>query len=201
MLGTSVYPLFDAARARGGSLVVSLLFAGTVLSCLASANGCITDASRAWFSMSRDTLIPSVFSAVHPKYKTPYRAILFLLPIAVAFGFTGLLDQVITFSILSALLVYLLTVIMMFKFRKMYPLGSIERGFICPGHPFPALLLLVLTLTTLWGMYYGYWVNMLSGFAFYFMASVWFVVHRSKFVDGKTLLETGHARWPRPEGY
>lgn len=200
-LGTSVYPLFDAARARGGSLVVSLLFAGTVLSCLASANGCITDASRAWFSMSRDTLIPSVFSAVHPKYKTPYRAILFLLPIAVAFGFTGLLDQVITFSILSALLVYLLTVVMMFKFRKMYPLGSIERGFVCPWHPFPALLLLVLTLTTLWGMYYGYWLNMLSGFAFYLMASIWFVVHRSKFVDGNKLLEAGHSRWPRPEGY
>lgn len=200
-LGTSVYPLFDAARSRGGSLVVSLLFAGTVLSCLASANGCITDASRAWFSMSRDTLIPSVFSAVHPKYKTPYRAILFLLPIAVAFGFTGLLDQVITFSILSALLVYLLTVVMMFKFRKMYPLGSIERGFVCPWHPFPALLLLILTLATLWGMYYGYWLNMLSGFAFYLIASIWFVAHRSKFVDGNKLLETGHARWPRPQGY
>ena len=88
-------------------MVIDALFTGTVLSCLASANGCITDSSRAWFAMSRDTLIPGVFAAVHPKYKTPYRAIVFLLPIAMAFGFTGLLDQVITFSILSALLVYI----------------------------------------------------------------------------------------------
>ena len=49
--------------------------------------------------MARDTLIPEVFAAVHPRYKTPYRAVVFLLPIALAFGFTGLLDQVITFSI------------------------------------------------------------------------------------------------------
>lgn len=60
-LGTSVYPLFDAARAQGGPLVIALLFSGTILSCLASANGCITDASRAWFAMSRDSLIPSFF--------------------------------------------------------------------------------------------------------------------------------------------
>lgn len=89
----------------------------------------------------------------------------------------------------------------MVKFRKMYPLGAIERGFICPWHPLPAIMLMVLTLVTLWGMYYGYWVNMLSGFAFYFMASLWFVFHRSKFVDGSKLLEIGHSNWPRPKGY
>ena len=74
-----------------------------MLSCLASANGCINDASRAWFAMGRDQFIPRWFGGVHPKYKTPYRAILFLVPIMIAFGYTGLLDQVITFSIISGL--------------------------------------------------------------------------------------------------
>ncbi len=106
ILGSSVYPLYDAALATKMPLIIDALFLGTILSCLASANGCIADASRAWYSMSKDTLIPNMFSAVHPKYKTPYRSILFLLPISMAFGYTGLLDQVITFSILSALFVY-----------------------------------------------------------------------------------------------
>lgn len=200
-LGASVYPLFDAARATKMPIVIAMLFTGTILSCMASANGCITDASRALFSMSRDTLIPSIFSAVHPKYNTPYRAILFLLPIAVAFGFTGLLDQVITFSILSALLVYILVAYMMFRFRKMYPLGSIERGFISPWHPVPALMLLILALATCFGIYLGYWINMIAGFVFYFTASLWFTMYRYKYVDKKELLKTGEAGWPRPVGY
>ena len=200
-LGASVYPLFDAALATRMPAVIVLLFIGTILSCMASANGCITDASRAWFAMARDTLIPEYFAAVHPKFRTPYRAILFLLPIALAFGFTGLLDQVITFSILSALLVYLFTAVMMFRFRRMYPLGSIERGYLSPWHPWTAMLLLVLTLATLLGMYFGYWLNMLAGFAFYILASLWFALHRYRFVDRDRLIAEGAAKWPRPVGY
>lgn len=200
-LSESVYPLFDAALATKIPFVIHALFIGTILSCLASANGCIADASRAWYSMSKDTLIPSIFAVLHPKYKTPYRAIVFLLPIAIAFGFTGLLDQVITFSILSALLVYLLTAYMMFKFRKMYPLGSIERGYTAPLHPLPSILLIVLTLATLVGMYFGYWTNIVSGFLFYFLASIWFTFHRVKFLDVKTFIAGGTDFWPRPKGY
>ncbi|KJR45383.1 Monomethylamine permease [Desulfosporosinus sp. I2] len=124
-----------------------------------------------------------------------------MLPISLAFGYTGLLDQVITFSILSALLVYLFMGYMMFKFRKMYPMGTIERGYVAPWHPIPALILLVLTLTTLGGMYFGYWVNVLAGLLFYFLASLWFTLHRYKFVDTKAFLQAGASRWPRPRGY
>lgn len=198
-LGESVYPLYDAAVATKMPFVTLALFVGTVLSCLASANGCINDSSRAWFSMARDTLIPSWFAAVHPKHKTPYRATVFLLPIAIAFGFTGLLDQVITFSILSALLVYLLMAYMMLKFRKMYPLGTIKRGYIAPWHPFPAILLLILTVLTIGGMYMGYWVNLVAGLLFYLIASLWFILHRYKFVDTNSLIQT--TNWPRPKGY
>ncbi|AET67263.1 amino acid transporter [Desulfosporosinus orientis DSM 765] len=200
-LGESVYPLYEAALSTNMSGVIVVMFIGTILACMASANGCINDASRAWFSMSRDTLIPDAFSAVHPRYKTPYRAILFLLPISLAFGYTGLLDQVITFSILSALLVYLFMGYMMFKFRKMYPMGSIERGYVAPWHPIPAVILVILTLATLGGMYFGYWVNVLAGLLFYFLASLWFTLHRYKFVDTKAFLQAGANRWPRPHGY
>lgn len=201
VLSQSVYPLFDAAIATRTPFLINLLFVGTLLSCLASANGCIADASRAWCSMAKDTLIPEAFAKLHPKYNTPYRAILFLLPISLAFCFTGLLDQVITFSILSALLAYIMTGYMMFKFRKMYPLGSISRGYIAPWHPFPALIVLVLVFATLIGMYFGYWINIVSGIAFYFLASVWFVMHRSKYLNFESLISKKDSSWPRPNGY
>jgi ethanolamine permease len=197
-LGKSVYPLYDAAVATKMPFVIAALFIGTILACLASANGCIHDAGRAWFSMSRDTLIPEQFGVLHPRYNTPHRAILFLLPISLAFGFTGLLDQVVTFSIFSALLVYAFTAIMMFKFRSMYPLGTIERGYICPAHPIPAIILAILTLATLAGMYFGYWINILGGLTFYFLASLWFVKYRCKSVDLENFITP---RWPRPKGF
>lgn len=200
-LGISDYPLFDAAKLTHNPFVINALFIGTVLSCLASANGCITDASRAWFAMSRDTLIPEEFAEVHPRFKTPYRAVVFLLPIAVAFGYAGLLDQVITFSILSALIVYMFTAVMMFKFRSMYPLGSIKRGFTAPLHPIPAIILFVLVSATMAGMYFGYWQNLLAGFLFYFIASMWFTLHRYKFIDVKKFIAAGANHWPRPKGY
>lgn len=200
-LSNSLYPLYDAAMATKIPFVINVLFIGTVLSCLASANGCIADASRAWYSMAKDTLIPEVFSALHPKYKSPYRAIVFLLPIALAFGFTGLLDQVITFSIISALFVYMLTAYMMLKFRRMYPLGSIKRGYVAPWHPIPSIIVLLLVIATLIGMYFGYFINIVSGMVFYLLASVWFILHRSKSVKIKSFLAKGAESWPRPKGY
>ncbi|PKM79480.1 MAG: amino acid permease [Firmicutes bacterium HGW-Firmicutes-14] len=198
VLGSSVYPLYDAALATNYSFVIWALFVGTILSCLASANGCINDSSRGWFSMARDTLIPRWFGAVHPKYHTPYRAIVFLAPIAISFGFTGLLDQVITFSIISGTIIYVLMGYMGLKFRQMYPLGTIERGYTSPWHPFPSVFLLILAILVLVATFLGYWINLLAAFVFYNICSIWFVFHRYKFVDPHTLIK---AHWPRPKGY
>ena len=57
--------------------------------------------------MGRDRYLPTWFGAVHPNYRTPYRSIVFLVPIALIFALDAPLDQVITFSILSGLLIHL----------------------------------------------------------------------------------------------
>src|SRR6267142_4863548 len=99
-------PLFDAARVSGSSFLHVALFVGTLFSAIASANGCINDSARAWFSMGRDRYLPQWFGAVHPRYRTPYRSIVFLIPIAAIFALKVPLAQIITFSILSGLLNY-----------------------------------------------------------------------------------------------
>jgi len=63
------------------------------------------------------------------------------------------------------------------------------------------VMLLVLTSATLVGMYFGYWINLLAGFIFYFLASLWFTQHRYKFVDTASFIEAGADYWPRPNGY
>ncbi|MFX1675899.1 amino acid permease [Paraburkholderia sp. A2WS-5] len=197
-LGQAVTPLYDAARLTGNKGLQTLLFVGTLFSAIASANGCINDASRAWFSMSRDRYMPMWFGAVHPRYRTPYRAIIFLVPIAISFAFTGLLDQVITFSILSGLLGYTFMSINIVKFRRKWPLGSINRGYVHPFHPIPAIVLACLCSATYFATYLGYGASLLSIMAFYIVASIWFALHRYKYVkrgDQFTM------NWPRPRDY
>ena len=197
-LGVSPYPLYEAAVATGKLYTVIALFVGTLLSCLASANGCINDASRAWSALSRDGMLPDVFSKIHPKYKTPYRSILFLMPISLAFAFTGMLDQIITFSIFSALLIYILTAFMMLRFRKMYPLNTINRGYIAPIHPMPAIITIVLAFAALIGMSFTYGVNILLGIVFYSLASVWFIKRRYKFINKGGFFNKGIEKWGMP---
>jgi ethanolamine permease len=199
-LGQAYTPLYDAATLAGGTGLQTIMFVGTLFAALASANGCINDASRAWFSMGRDRYLPHWFGAVHPRYRTPYRAIVFWVPIAMAFGivFYTRIDLVIGFSILSGLLGYTFMSFNMLRFRKLWPLGSIKRGYVHPFHPLTALILLVLCAAVYFATYLGYSDMLLSIMAFYILASLWFAFHRYKYVkrgDQFTM------PWPRPKGY
>lgn len=197
-LGFTFFPLFDAARATGSKVLEFLLFWGTVLAAIASANGCINDAARAWFSLGRDRYLPAWFSAVHPKYRTPYRAILFLMPIALAFAFIADLNQAITFSILSGVLHYTFMSINLIMFRRKWPLGSIQRGYVHPFHPLPAILLLVLCAVTFFAIFLGFGSQLIAMLVFYIIVSVWFHFYRYKYVRRG---EQFTMPWPRPQGY
>jgi ethanolamine permease len=191
-------PLYDVAKISGSKFLHIFLFIGTLFSAIASANGCINDAARAWFSMGRDRYLPTWFAAVHPRYRTPFRSIIFLIPIGIIFALYVPLAQIITFSILSGLLNYTFMPINMWKFRNKWPLGSIIRGFEHPFHPLPAIVLLVLCIATFFAIYLGYGNQLLAMMLFYIIASVWFVFFRYKYVrrgDQFTM------PWPKPRGY
>jgi len=191
-------PLYDVAKISGSKFLHIFLFIGTLFSAIASANGCINDAARAWFSMGRDRYLPVWFAAVHPKYRTPFRSIIFLIPIGIIFALYVPLAQVITFSILSGLLNYTFMPINMWRFRNKWPLGTIKRGFIHPFHPLPAIVLLTLCIATFFAIYLGYGNQLLAMMLFYIVSSLWFVVFRYKYVrrgDQFTMA------WPRPLGY
>jgi ethanolamine permease len=197
-LGQAITPLFDAARLTGSLWLMVFLFVGTIFSTLASANGCINDASRAWFSMGRDRYLPVWFGAVHPVYRTPYRSIVFLVPVALIFALGVPLDQVITFSILSGLLGYTFMPFNMVMFRKKWPLNSIRRGYVHPFHPLPAIVLLLICAVTYFAVFLGYGTQLVAMMVFYIVASAWFAFHRYKYVrrgDQFTM------PWPRPAGY
>jgi ethanolamine permease len=194
----AVAPLFSTAQLAGSQGLVWLLGFGTLFATLASANGCINDASRAWFAMGRDKYLPGWFGAVHPKYRTPYRSIVFLVPIALIFALGAPLDQVITFSILSGLLEYTFMPLNIIMFRKKWPLNSIKRGYEHPFHPLPALTLLTLCGITFFAVFLGYGTQLVAMIGFYIVVSLWFHFWRYRFVNRGTQFTMP---WPRPQGY
>jgi ethanolamine permease len=204
-LGVSITPLFDAALVTGTKYLAVLLAIGTILATLASANGCINDASRAWFSLGRDNYLPAWFGAIHPRYRTPFRSIVFLVPVAIAFAILPvllnkpeLLSTIITFSILSALLMYSFMVPNMFRFRKLWPIGSLHRGYTHPFHPLPALTLAFIACLVFFATFLGYGTTLVTLVVFYLLASIWFVLFRYRYVArGKQFTMP----WPRPKGY
>jgi len=191
-------PLYDSARMTGSPFLIVLLFIGTLLSAIASSNGCTNDQARAWFALGRDRYLPEWFAAVHPKYRTPFRSILFLTPIVLVFALYIPLAQIITFSILSGLLNYTFMPINMWNFRKKWPVGSIRRGFSHPFHPLPALTLLILCAATFFAVYLGYGRQLLAMMAFYIVASLWFAFYRYRYVKRGAQFTMP---WPKPVGY
>jgi ethanolamine permease len=181
-LSQSGTPLFDAARVMGVSLLMVLLLSGTIFSTLASANGCINDASRAWFSMGRDRYLPIRFGAVHLRYRTPNRSIDFLVLIALIFALGAPLDQVITPSILSGLLRYTFMTFNMIMFRRKWPLGTTKLGYVHPFHPLLVPLLLLLCAATYFAVFLGYGTQQIAMMCFYIVASLWFHCWRYPFM-------------------
>jgi ethanolamine permease len=197
-LGFTYFPLLDAGKLTGSKTLEMLMFAATVLAATASANGCINDAARAWFSLGRDRYIPTWFSAVHPKYRTPYRSILFLVPIALAFAFTANLGQAITFSILSGVLHYTFMSLNIIMFRNKWPLGSIRRGYTHPFHPLPAIVLFILCVVTFFAIFLGYGAQLTAMVVFYIIMSLWFHFYRYQYVKRGAQFTMP---WPKPKGY
>lgn len=194
----AVAPLFDAARLSGSTALVWLLGFGTLFATLASANGCINDASRACFAMGRDKYLPGWFGAVHPRHRTPYRAIIFLVPIALIFALGAPLDQVITFSILSGLLGYTFMPLNIILFRRKWPLETIKRGYEHPFHPIPAITLLTLCGITFFAVFLGYGTQLVAMIGFYIVVSLWFHFWRYRFVNRGAQFTMP---WPKPRGY
>lgn len=130
-------------------------------------------ATRILFSLSRDGLLPKVFSEVHPKYGTPVKSTVLvgvLTMILSGFLQIGRLAEMTNIGTLTAFAIVSISVIVL---RNKRP--DIKREFKCPGVPATPIiavvfcLFLVLQLPTFTKMVFIIWL--LIGFVIYFAYS------------------------------
>lgn len=126
--------------------------------------------SRVFFSMSRDGLVPRVFSDVHPRFRTPYKSnVLF-------FVFTGVFaafvpeDVVGEMTSIGTLFAFMLVCAGVWILRIRRP--DLDRRFRVPALPVVAILGIVVCGAMIYGLGWTNWMRLLVwlliGFVFYF---------------------------------
>ncbi|WP_024303494.1 ethanolamine permease [Pseudogulbenkiania sp. MAI-1] len=151
---------------------------------IASFHGIIMGYSRQIFALARAGYMPPWFAKVHPRFKTPHRAILLGGAIGIAaifsdewikFGGQTLTANIITMSVFGALVMYIMSMLSLFKLRSNEP--RLERPFRAPFYPlFPAIALaiaVVSLITMAWLnqlVFTGFVLALLTGFG-YFLAT------------------------------
>jgi basic amino acid/polyamine antiporter, APA family len=126
--------------------------------------------SRVFYSMSRDGLVPPVFSAVHPKFKTPYKAnwIFFVLVGAFAAFVPG--DIVGDMTSIGTLFAFILVCIGVWILRVKHP--EIKRQFKTPLVPLVPILGIIVCGAMIFGLGWTNWARLLGwlalGFVIYF---------------------------------
>ncbi len=84
-----------------------MLLAGVVISIYGAISGDMLGAPRVLFASSLDDNLPKFLSKVHPKYKTPYAAVIFFAVVVCAFALSGTFRYLAVFATGSLLLIYL----------------------------------------------------------------------------------------------
>ena len=126
--------------------------------------------SRVFYSMSKDGLVPKVFSDVHPRFRTPYKSNLLF------FVFTGVFaafipeDIVGEMTSIGTLFAFMLVCAGVWILRVRRP--DLDRRFRVPALPVVAILGIVVCGAMIYGLGWTNWMRLLVwlliGFIFYF---------------------------------
>lgn len=89
MASTGMVTADAIAVAFSNAAMTKVLIIGGLCGIVTTWNSFLIGGSRVLFSMSKVRMLPSIFSRLHPKYKTPYVAILFLGAMSIVAPFFG----------------------------------------------------------------------------------------------------------------
>ena len=126
--------------------------------------------SRVFYSMSRDGLVPKIFSDVHPRFRTPYKSN------ALFFVFTGIFaafipeDVVGEMTSIGTLFAFILVCAGVWIMRSRRP--GLDRAFSVPALPVVATLGIIVCGAMIYGLGWTNWARLfvwlLIGLFFYF---------------------------------
>ena len=143
-LGRSHTPLADAGRILMGPFGGFLLTLGAVLSVLGTNNNTILAGPRYLYALAESGRLPAVFARVHPRFRTPYVAILTQTGVALLLVLTGEAEELAVLSAIARLATYIGTALAVPILRRKLPArpGAVRL----PGGPLIPIVALAICL-------------------------------------------------------
>ena len=117
-LGTSEKPLADAAGLFIGKTGATLIALGALFSITGTLNAIMLVGSRLPFAFSEEKQFPTVFSFIHPTYKTPTWSLLLFIAITIIVSITNTFIYAVTISVLTRVMIYGIVCITLLRLRK-----------------------------------------------------------------------------------
>lgn len=167
-LGTSPTPLADAGRLLLGPFGGFLLTLGAVLSVLGTNNNTVLSGPRYLYALAASGRLPSVFSRIHPVYRTPHVAVLTQTAVALSLigadallrtvwpGALGLAEELAVISTVARLATYIGTCLAVPVLRRKMPAS--ERTIRLPGGPLIPIVALAICILFLSAAEAKHWI-------------------------------------------
>jgi APA family basic amino acid/polyamine antiporter len=119
--------------------------------------------SRVFYSMSRDGLVPAVFSDIHPRYKTPWKSNMIFFVLTAIFGAFIPGDVVGEMTSIGTLFAFMLVCAGVWIMRVRRP--EIQRGFVVPALPLVAILGILSCGAMIYGLGWTNWMRLAAWLA------------------------------------
>jgi APA family basic amino acid/polyamine antiporter len=166
-------PLAEAFRSVGQSTIAQIISIGALAGLTTVTLILMMGQSRVFFAMSRDRLLPPVFSTVSQRFKVPYRTTMMTGVAVAALAFLVDLTTLAELVNIGTLFAFILVALGVLVLRRTQP--DLERAYRTPAVPLVpilavlAALWLMLNLPADTWMRFGIW--MLLGLVVYFAYS------------------------------
>ena len=147
----STTPLQDAANYFMGPIGGVVVSIGSIFATLTTINGAMGGGSRIAYGLSRRSLLPLIFSKIHPKYCSPYMALALTSVVAIIFVLTRGIDFIVYAIALGYSVTAIMVCLALIRLRRTEP--HLFRPFKVPLFPLipiiaiGVLLLMILTMS------------------------------------------------------
>ena len=115
--------------------------------------------SRVFFSMSRDGLLPKVFSEIHPRYRTPWRSNLLFMAFVSLFSAFAPISVVGHMTSIGTLFAFIIVCTGIMIMRRTQP--DLPRPFRTPWVPLVPVLGILVNFAMMYGLGWENWMRLL----------------------------------------
>ncbi|MGP3975667.1 amino acid permease [Streptomyces sp. 8N114] len=148
----------SALASVGMSGLANVVAVGAVVGIVTVTFSFMMGASRLWYALSRDGLMPAWFGAIHPKRKVPHRATWIIGAVSALLAGVLPIHAVAELTNIGVLLAFMVVcaAVLILRYRKPH----LKRGFRCPGMPVVPVLGILFSVWLMSFLQWDTWVRL-----------------------------------------